>query len=132
MNEENGDKFNQIKDLLGKENNVSDNLKNIISLFGKQNQNQNQNPKEETSTPPKESGNLFDTDTLQMFLKIKQVFDSSRKNDDPREKLLIALKPYLSEKRQDKVGEALMLLKMTNLMNIMTKLEGSEKDAKPK
>lgn len=125
MNEDMERKLNQIKDLLGKDN-KTDGIKNIINLFGKQNQEQ-----EQSNGQSRESGMPFDSQTIEMFLKIKQILDSSRRSDDPREKLLVALKPYLSEQRQDKIGEALTILKFVNIVETMTKLEGSENNAKP-
>ena len=127
MAEDIENKINQIKELIGKDG-MADSLKNLMNAFGKQ--NQSQNTSEETNNKSQESSIPFDPDTLQMFFKMKQVLDSARNNDDPREKLLFALKPYLSTKRQDKIGDILKILKMANILDVVSKIEGSERNAK--
>lgn len=127
MAEDIENKINQIKELIGKDG-MADALKNLMGAFGKQ--NQSQNTSEETHNKSQESSMPFDPETIQMFFKIKQVLDSARNTDDPREKLLYALKPYLSAKRQDKIGEVLKILKMANIFDAVSKIEGSERNAK--
>jgi len=121
--------LNQIKDLLSG-GNPQDSIKNLLGLLGKQNtESAGQDQSAEDTRNPSSS---FDKDTLQMFFKIKQVLDASQKSNDPREKLLNSLKPYLNDKRKDKLADCLMILKMTNLWETFTKIEGSEQNAKPK
>jgi len=121
--------LSQIKDLLSG-GNPQDSIKNVLSLLGKQNPETDSKEKSEDNN--KNSSNPFDTETLQMFFKIKQVLDASQKGSDPREKLLNSLKPYLNDKKKEKLADCLMILKMTNLWETFTKLEGSEQNAKSK
>ena len=127
MSEDLDNKINQIKDLLGKDG-MADTLKSLMSGLGKQ--SESSDDKEDSNSRPQESGMPFDPSTIQMIFKMKNILDGARNNQDPREKLIKALKPYLSDKRQDKVDEVLKILKMTSLMDVMTKMEGSEKNAK--
>ncbi len=122
------DKFNQIKDMLGK-GDMPDALKNLVNMLGSQTQSQATQVGDQNRSNG--SGMPFDAETMQMFLKLKQVLDMARNNDDPRERLLFALKPYLSNKRRDKVDELTKMLKMAHIMEIMTKLESSEDNEKP-
>jgi len=120
--------LNQIKDLLSG-GNPQDSIKSMLNLFGKQN---SENDSQSQSDENRNASNPFDPETLQMFFKIKQIIDSSQKGNDPREKLLNSLRPYLNDKRKDKLADCLMILKMTNLWETFTKLEGSEHNAKSK
>lgn len=126
MNDDLESKMNQIKDILGKDG-PQDTLKNLMNLMGKQ--GQSQNDKDGEARKSQDSGMPFDAETLQMIFRIKQVFESMNRDDNPREKLLIALKPYMSDKRKDKLNEALKLLKMANAFEAITKLESSEENA---
>lgn len=127
MSEDLDNKINQIKELLGKDG-ISDTLKNLMGGLGKQ--SKSNEDKEEAGKRSQDSGMSFDPDTIQMILKIKNVIDESHKNEAPREKLIRALKPYLSNERQSKADEIIKILKMTSIMDVMTKMEGSEKNAK--
>lgn len=118
--------LNQIKDLLSGSS-AQDNFRNMLNLLGKQNSESSSQ-----SDESKNSSNTFDTETLQMFFKIKQVLDASQKGNDPREKLLNSLKPYLNDKKKDKLTDCLTILKMINLWETFTKFEGSEQNAKSK
>ena len=127
MSEDLDNKINQIKDLLGKDG-MADTLKSLMSGLGKQSESSGE--KEDSGNRAQESGMSFDPNTLQMIFKVKNILDGANKSEEPREKLIKALKPYLSDKRQDKVDEVLKILKMTSLMDVMTKLEGSDNNAK--
>ncbi|MGE5328458.1 MAG: hypothetical protein ACM3KR_02995 [Deltaproteobacteria bacterium] len=120
--------LNQIKDLLSG-GNSQDNIKNMLSLLVKPSSEGSSNTQADEG---KNSSGSFDADTLQMFFKIKQILDASQKGNDPREKLLNSLKPYLNDKRKDKLADCLMILKLTTLWETFTKLEGSEHNAKSK
>ena len=117
--------INQIKELLSG-GNSSENVKSLLGSLLKQNESSDSRKDKEGETSG--SGPAFDADTLQMFFKIKQIMDSSQKNNDPREKLLNALKPYLSDKRKDKLAECMQILKITNIIDIFSNLEGGKKE----
>ena len=162
MSEDIENKMNQIKALFGNDNNTSNGLKNILNNLGDQNQPQNsqespnnktidsgmpdtfknlfsllgnqnnQSQEEQSRSNGNDSGMPLDPDMIQMFFKFKQVLDVTRSNNDPRENLLLALKPYLSNKRQSRVGECLTILKLSKILGVLTKSEGGEGNAKPK
>lgn len=117
--------INQIKDLLSG-GNSSENVKSLLGSLLKQNESSDSREDKEGETSGARPA--FDADTLQMFFKIKQIMDSSQKNNDPREKLLNALKPYLSDKRKDKLAECMQILKITNIIDIFSNLEGGKKE----
>ncbi|MGE5472980.1 MAG: hypothetical protein ACM3UU_02030 [Ignavibacteriales bacterium] len=122
MNQDMEKNLSQIKELLTG-GSPQDSIKNMLSLLGKQN---SENSSHSQSDENKDSSGTFDAETLQMFFKIKQVLDTSQKSNDPREKLLNSLKPYLTDKKKDKLADCLMILKMINLWETFTKIEGSE------
>lgn len=121
--------LSKIKELLS-DRSPQDNIKNILSLFSKQDSAKASD--DDSRDNNANSSGQFDAETLKIFFKIKQVLDASQKGNDPREKLLNSLKPYLNDKRKDKLADCLMILKMANLMETFTKLEGSEDNAKSK
>lgn len=55
---------------------------------------------------------------LQSMMRMAKAFQSIPK-DDSRTNLLLALKPHLSEPRQEKVDEAIKLLKVVSIMPIL-------------
>lgn len=52
---------------------------------------------------------------MEMLMKLKGVFDQLQNSDDPRVNLLNALRPYLSEKRSDKLEKTIKLLKLASI-----------------
>jgi hypothetical protein len=69
-------------------------------------------PKEETGAPESAA---FDAETL---LKVKKALSLIRQ-DDPRVKMLMALRPNLSEPRQKRVDEAIQLMRLVNLIPLL-------------
>lgn len=118
-------KIDQIKELLGKDN-MSESLSNIISMIGKQKENSQDSNNE--SPKKSDSGVSFDPETLKMLFKIKNIMSAMKKNEDPREKLLFALKPYMNKNRQETIDNCINILKVANMMDVIKNLEGSEKN----
>jgi len=54
-------------------------------------------------------------ETLNMMLKMKKIMSSESKKDDPAKNLLFAIKPFLKESRQERVGNCVKLLGMTKM-----------------
>lgn len=63
---------------------------------------------------------------INTFTKIQKILTSMNKND-PRKNLLISLKPFLRESRQEKINEYLTYLSIGNALGIFED-KGSEKD----
>ena len=48
----------------------------------------------------------------------------NRRPDDPRYNLLLSLKPMLSEKRQEKIDDALKILSVLSLLPLIEEMRG--------
>ena len=59
--------------------------------------------------------NNIDIDTI---LKVKNIIEKLNSKDDPRERLLYSLKPYLRESRKQKIDQYVNLLKITNITDL--------------
>ncbi len=69
--------------------------------------------KEETSDFP-----AIAPDQLASIMRVMSAFNNS--GDDARTRLLLALKPHLSEKRRDRVDKAIKLMKLISVMPLIT------------
>lgn len=70
------------------------------------------------STSSNTSDFALDIDTI---MKIKTVMNSLNKNKDcPRNKVLLALKPYLQEEKKEKLEE---YMKIANLISVLENLD---------
>ncbi len=133
MSEDINKKIKQITDILGQEN-LPDNLKNIINLFSASQENENTergNSKPASSEesaaknlsvlPPKEEkGPSSDMEeNLEMVRKIKRIVEGINSNNDPRVNLLNAMRPFLSNTRQNKIGNCIKMLQMISLSKLM-------------
>lgn len=54
-------------------------------------------------------------DTLKMMMKMKSIMDGQSKKDDPAKNLLLAIKPFLRESRQERVGNCIKFLGMSKM-----------------
>ncbi len=73
------------------------------------------------SPPPKEDASdfpAFAPDQLASIMRIMSAFNSG--SDDSRTRLLLALKPNLSEKRRERVDRAIKLMKLISIMPAIT------------
>ncbi|MBQ0098249.1 MAG: hypothetical protein KBS62_04875 [Oscillospiraceae bacterium] len=70
--------------------------------------------------PPKNDfSSLFqNNDTMKMLSKIVPIMQSIKEEDDTT-RLLFAIRPFLSEKRQKKLDEATKILKMMKLLPLL-------------
>lgn len=69
--------------------------------------------------PPDNSGSIFDNmdiDPAQLGKILSVMSRLKSDKDDKRSKLLLALKPHLSEPRREKVDTAIKLLKLIDLL----------------
>ena len=83
--------------------------------------------KKEASPPEPEESNPFssfniDFKTLSRIMSVMEKLRS--RPDDPGYNLLISLKPMLSEKRQDKIDEALKILSVLSLLPLIDEMRG--------
>ncbi len=71
--------------------------------------------------PPKNNDFSFlfqNNDTMKMLSKIVPIMQSIKEEDDTT-RLLFAIRPFLSEKRQKKLDEATKMLKMMKLLPLL-------------
>ena len=72
-------------------------------------------PKKEEST---DTSLPISPDQLSSIMQIMRAFNSS--SDDSRTRLLLALKPHLSEKRRERVDKAIKIMKLLAIMPMIT------------
>lgn len=58
-------------------------------------------------------------DDPQMLMKISSMLGKISNTDDPNVNLILALKPYLSEKRVESADRAVKILKLSKLSSLM-------------
>ncbi len=95
-------------------------MKKIGSLLGSfgadEKEQKTEGKSEESVLPP----GLDNPETL---LKISRMYKDITNEDDPRLTLLLALKPYLSSKRLDKVDSAIKFLKISKLTSLIGEID---------
>lgn len=63
---------------------------------------------------------------FETILKFKSAFDKINSKDDPRSKLLLALKPYLKESRQEKVEQYIQLFNVSKIIDVFGHNSGGD------
>lgn len=63
---------------------------------------------------------------FETILKFKTVFEKMNSKDDPRSKLLRALKPYLKDSRQEKIEQYIQLFNVTKIMDAFGHTTGGD------
>ncbi|HHV99291.1 MAG TPA: hypothetical protein GXX36_06930 [Clostridiaceae bacterium] len=132
MSEDLNKKIKQLADLLAQEN-MQDNLKGLLSLLASKSTgaDDDSSSKASNSRDPVESKEekpaRSDTeDNIDMLRKAKVIMDRLNNVNDPRINLLMAIKPFLSSRRQKKLSGCLNIIRMSNLVRLM---EENEKGA---
>lgn len=74
------------------------------------------NSSESTSTE-RNSSSTSNID-IETILKFKNMFDKMNSKDDPRSKLLMALKPYLKESRKEKLDKYVQLFNISKVIDV--------------
>ncbi len=149
MNEDMSDMIKNLSSMLnGKE--MPEDIKNIISNITSNNSNHNNTTNNSNPhTDNYSSNNPHDDDIssdfrsnnssfnekstpdidIGMILKMKQIMDSMKSNkDDPRANLLLSLKPYLKNSRQEKVDQYIKLFNMSKVFEVINPLGGDTKN----
>jgi len=120
-------KIKQIADMLNQDT-LPDNLKDIISLFA--------GSGDSTDSPDSRNKHTFSNnegvrtgnteelaENLEMLKTVKNIMGRINSKSDPRVNLLNALKPFLNNNRQKKIGNCIMFLQVTHLLETMRNLE---------
>ena len=120
------DIFQKLNTILEDEN-MSDNLKNIISNFSSSNESSNNSDSEQRqnrSNSQKSSDGFGDFD-INTILKIKSIMDSFKDDsNDPRSNLLLSLKPYLADNKKEKIDQYVKFLKLAKIFEKINPLGG--------
>lgn len=146
MNEDMSDMIKNLSSMLnGKD--IPEDIKNIISNFASNNSNTNSNNssndsnnnnsysdsshKEDISSDSRNNNSGQNTTPdidIDMIFKMKKIMDSMKNNkDDPRANLLLSLKPYLKNSRQEKVDQYIKLFNMSKVFEVINPLGGDTK-----
>lgn len=80
--------------------------------------NNSTHEKSDTNSAPN-----IDIDTI---LKFKNAFDKMNSKDDPRSKLLLALKPYLKESRKEKLEQYIQIFNISKVIDIFGLASGGD------
>lgn len=109
------------------ENSGSPNIspETIASMMKMLNSGEKQNSENKGSKTPESNSNTpnIDIDTI---LKFKTAFDKINSKDDPRSKLLLALKPYLKESRKEKLDQYIQLFNIGKVIDIFGFASGGD------
>ena len=116
VNENNMDDILKQFNKMIRNNDISDNIKDILNNFNKSNNS--------SSDSSNSDNNSFDID-INTMLKLKQIMESlNSKKPDPRTNLLLSLKPYLKERRKQKVDQYIKLFNMEKVLKTFNSLGG--------
>ena len=133
MNDELGLKIKHIADMLNQDT-LPDNLKDIISLFAGSGQKGIDSPNSQKKQPQNNYSNNGDarvnnteelSENLEMLKTVKNIMGRLNSKSDPRVNLLNALRPFLNNNRQKKIGSCIMFLQVTSLLETMRDLENN-------
>ncbi len=142
MNEDMSDMIKNLSSMLnGKD--MPEDIKNIISNFASNNVNTNSNNSNDDSNSNSSNNEDISSDSrnnnsgqntmpdidIGMILKMKKIMDSMKNSkDDPRANLLLSLKPYLKDSRQEKVDQYVKLFNMSKVFEVINPLGGDKKN----
>lgn len=96
----------------------ANNIKNILNNLSGTSDNSSE--KESSSN---NSNSNFDID-IGTILKIKSIMQKMNSKDDPRTNLLTSLKPYLNNKRKEKLDQYVKLLSMSKIIDVFNDTGG--------
>ena len=91
--------------------------------------NSNTDSSENDSSSNNSGASNMDFETI---LKMKSIMDKMNSNDDPRQNLLLSLKPYLKGHRLEKIDQYIQLLKISKAMDSFPFLGGENKSGSTK
>lgn len=120
-NIENQVETNNISENNNNSNNISSLLNNLdlSSILGAFSNNGNTNSNTQNSNP-------FSGIDPSFILKAQKIMSSVTK-DDPKKNLLLSLKPFLRQSRQDKINEYISMLTIINALEVFSD-KGSDKN----
>lgn len=90
----------------------------MAQMLSSRNNSDETHEKSDTNSVPN-----IDIDTI---LKFKNAFDKMNSKDDPRSKLLLALKPYLKESRKEKLEQYIQIFNISKVIDIFGLASGGD------
>ncbi|MBQ6992223.1 MAG: hypothetical protein IJN50_04880 [Clostridia bacterium] len=96
-----------------------DMINNLLGMLNNTNVAEGETHKEQSSS------NNIDFENI---LRMKSIIEKMNSREDPRSNLLLSLKPYLKESRQDKVDQYIQLLNMSKILEVFPFMGGDKKN----
>ena len=130
MNEDMADILSKFGAIMNNSSSDSDNTENdsasgnptispeIISSMLEMLNSKNADDNSSNTSSSSDSSSSMPNIDFETILKFKNAFDKMNSKDDPRSKLLLALKPYLKESRKEKVEQYIQLFNMSKIMDV--------------
>lgn len=112
---------------------IPDNIKNLLNNSGNFNsdsQNSSTHNDANVASDSQNSSNSNDSFNLdfETILRLQKIMSSmNNQKNDPRTNLLLSLKPYLKESRQQKVEQYINIFKMTKVLDLLNNSGGENK-----
>lgn len=112
---------------------IPDNIKNLLNNSGNFNsdsQNSSTHNDANVASDSQNSSNSNDSFNLdfETILRLQKIMSSMKnQKNDPRTNLLLSLKPYLKESRQQKVEQYINIFKMTKVLDLLNNSGGENK-----
>lgn len=132
MNEDMSEILNKFSSMLNSSNNKEDEsstnsdnpsispetISNMIKMLGANNNSSDNEESDNSNSTPN-----IDIETI---LKFKTIFDKMNSKDDPRAKLLRALKPYLKDSRKEKVEQYIQFFNISKVIDLFGNASGGD------
>lgn len=132
MNEDMSEILNKFSSMLNSSNNKEDEsstnsdnpsispetISNMIKMLGSNNNSSDNEESDNSNSTPN-----IDIETI---LRFKTIFDKMNSKDDPRAKLLRALKPYLKDSRKEKVEQYIQFFNISKVIDLFGNASGGD------
>lgn len=127
MSDKNNQAIDILKEFLTKED-ASDKINSILSALGngtKEDQKESDNLSKVAGLLSSAQEQKDETDDFQIakIIQLKSAYDALNKQDDPKIKLLNALRPYLQTKRVENLESAIKILHFIRFAPLLSELK---------
>lgn len=114
-----GSAIEQLKGMMGSEDG-QDRIRNIVNMFSSGEDTSYDNDQSDYDEPPPSNGDGPDPETLAMMMKLTKAMGAMNNHkNSPGAELLRTLRPFLRSQRRNKVDEAVKLLSLTSVLDIL-------------
>ena len=120
MSDDLNNKIKQITDILGQDK-IPENVQGLLSLLAGALNNEDSSGKANEKSQPREvsSEQPEARENNDFTYRAKKAMDRLGTNADPKINLLLAIKPFLSTKRQQRVGNCIKVLNLSRLTSLL-------------